>query len=64
VGTLLPDCGATAAVKVMLCNGNSWVEDAESVVVVGIVLCADVVDTITVIVRTVEIELPSLPSPP
>ena len=34
-GTLLPDCCATAAVKVMLCDGNTWVEDAESVVVVA-----------------------------
>jgi hypothetical protein len=37
VGTLLPDSGATTAVKVTLCDNATAVEDAESVVVVGTV---------------------------
>ena len=35
VGTVLPDWGATTAVRVTLCPGVSWVPDAVNVVVVG-----------------------------
>jgi hypothetical protein len=46
----------------MLCDGNSWVEDAESVVVVAPGPGAAVAVTITVTAE--ETELPSWLSPP
>ena len=60
VGTLLPAWGVTLAVNVTLCPGASWVEDAESVVVVAMETCAPVTVTLT----ADETELPSLLSPP
>ena len=60
VGTLLPACGVTFAVNVTLCPVVTWVEEADSVVVVAIVTWLCVTTTLTAL----ETELPSLLSPP
>ena len=61
VGTLLPDWGATTAVKVTLCPVVSTVPEAVSVVVVGNVPPGA---PVTVTLTAVDAELVSLLSPP
>ena len=61
VGTLLPDWGATTAVRVTLCPGVSWVPEAVRVVVVG---KAPLGTVVTVTLTAVDEEPVSLLSPP
>jgi hypothetical protein len=58
VGTVVPDFGATVAVKVTLCPVLTWVGEAVSDVVVGTLL--EVIFTVT----AVEVDPASFVSPP